>query len=60
MVDTSIGLGEVPVVILGMRETTAIPIAVEGLVGAELYDLNGGLVAGKLDMLGLTRVETAY
>ena len=34
-------------------ETTTTPIAVEGLVGAELYDLNRGWIVGKLDALGL-------
>ena len=38
---------------LGTGKTTATPTAVEGLVGAELYDLNGGLIAGKLNALSL-------
>ena len=48
------GPREVPVAILKTRETTAIPTAVKGLVGAELYNLNIGLIAEKLDALGLT------
>ena len=39
--------------VLKMEKTTTTPTVVEGLVGAELYDLNGSLIAGKLDVLGL-------
>ena len=53
--DISIGPGLVPVVVLGMGDTIATPTTIKGLVGAELYDSNKGLVAGKLDALGLTR-----
>ena len=41
--------------VLGARKTTAIPIVVEGLMGAGLYDLNGGLIMGKWDTLSLTQ-----
>ena len=36
-------------------ETTATPTAVKGIGRAELYDLNKGLIVGKLDILGLIR-----
>ena len=36
-------------------ETTATLTVVESLMRAELYDLNGGLIVGKLDVLDLTR-----
>ena len=43
------------VAVLETGKTTVILIVIEGLVGAEFYDLNGGLIARKLDVLGLIR-----
>lgn len=53
--DIFIGLRWVLVAVLGTGEATATLTAVKGLVGADLYDLNGGLVAGKFDVLGLAQ-----
>lgn len=41
--------------VLETGETTATLIAVGDLAGVELYDLNGSLIAGILDAMGLTR-----
>lgn len=48
---TRISLNSVP----GTGETTATLIAVGDLAGVELYDLNRSLIAGILDVLGLTQ-----